>query len=203
MNNYCVYEHIFPNGKRYIGISNNAEKRWRNGNGYKKQTKMAKAINHYGWDNIVHRIIVDGLSLEQAQRLEREFIDAYDSIENGYNVTIGGDSIRATYLNPHVMEMIRLSNLYDKKYGYVKLDDDIVSICERAKYSKHEAELFNRLDDILQTSDNLYLQWRSPWNKDMEIDAYWCLMLQLLEIECGVRTEVVPYTRWFFGDLFG
>lgn len=203
MNNYCVYEHIFPNGKRYIGISNNAEKRWRNGKGYKEQTKMAKAINHYGWDNIVHRIIVDGLSLEQAQRLEREFIDAYDSIENGYNVTIGGDSIRATYLNPHVMEMIRLSNLYDKKYGYVKLDDDIVSICERAKYSKHEAELFNRLDDILQTSDNLYLQWRSPWNKDMEIDAYWCLMLQLLEIECGVRIEVVPYTRWFFGDLFG
>ena len=128
MNNYCVYEHIFPNGKRYIGISNNAEKRWRNGKGYKEQTKMAKAINHYGWDNIVHRIIVDGLSLEQAQRLEREFIDAYDSIENGYNVTIGGDSIRATYLNPHVMEMIRLSNLYDKKYGYVKLNDDIVSI---------------------------------------------------------------------------
>lgn len=203
MNNYCVYEHIFPNGKRYIGISNNAEKRWRNGKGYKEQTKMANAINHYGWDNIVHRIIVDGLSLEQAQRLEREFIDAYDSIENGYNVTIGGDSIRATYLNPHVMEMIRLSNLYDKKYGYVKLDDDIVSICERAKYSKHEAELFNRLDDILQTSDNLDLQWRSPWNKDMEIDEYWCLMLQLLEIECGVRTEVVPYTRWFFDYLFG
>ena len=203
MKSYCVYEHVFPNGKRYIGISSDAEKRWRNGKGYETQPKVARAINKYGWDNIEHNIVVDNVTKEQAETLERYLIAELHTIDNGYNVTIGGDSIRATYLNPHVMEMIRLSNLYDKKYGYVKLDDDIVSICERAKYSKREAELFNRLDDILQTSDNLYLQWRSPWNKDMEIDAYWCLMLQLLEIECGVRTEVVPYTRWYFGDLFG
>lgn len=32
---FCVYEHLFPNGKRYIGItSKNLEARWENGNGY-------------------------------------------------------------------------------------------------------------------------------------------------------------------------
>ena len=47
--NYCVYEHIFPNGKKYIGISCDAEKRWRNGKGYETQPKIARAINKYGW----------------------------------------------------------------------------------------------------------------------------------------------------------
>ena len=36
-NNYCVYVHIVPNGKMYIGITGQkAEYRWDNGNGYKK-----------------------------------------------------------------------------------------------------------------------------------------------------------------------
>lgn len=33
--NFCVYEHLFPNGKRYIGItSKNPKARWENGNGH-------------------------------------------------------------------------------------------------------------------------------------------------------------------------
>ena len=203
MGNYCVYRHSFPNGKHYIGISKDAEHRWRNGKGYDSQPKIAKAIAYYGWENIDHVIICNGLTLTQAQKLERELIDAYDSIEHGYNVSIGGGSVLATYLNPHVMEMIRASNDYDKKYGYTKLDDDIVSVCEKSKYIKQNAEIFNRIDEILQSTDNEKLQWRYHYNKDMTIDAYWCLMSQLIEIELGKRTDVIPYTQLYYDWIFG
>lgn len=53
-NSYCVYCHTFPNGKRYVGISSDCEKRWRNGKGYETQPKMNRAIQKYGWENIKH-----------------------------------------------------------------------------------------------------------------------------------------------------
>ena len=43
MNNYTVYCHIFPNGKRYVGITKQKpEYRWDNGNGYRNCTKMER-----------------------------------------------------------------------------------------------------------------------------------------------------------------
>ena len=104
---YSVYEHIFPNGKRYIGISKQAEKRWRNGDGYHAQTKVYKAIQHYGWDNVKHNIIVDGVTKEQAETLEKYLISALDTIRNGYNITTGGEGINKGYLSPYVLAMIR------------------------------------------------------------------------------------------------
>lgn len=56
-NNWCVYMHTNNiNGKRYIGISQNPKRRWKNGNGYKTQL-FGKAINKYGWDNFTHEIL--------------------------------------------------------------------------------------------------------------------------------------------------
>lgn len=90
---YCVYEHVFPNGKRYIGITCDVEKRWRNGKGYETQGKIANAIRCYGWENVKHNIIIDGISKEQAEKLERYLIAELDTIVNGYNTTIGGENI--------------------------------------------------------------------------------------------------------------
>ena len=37
---YCIYEHIFPNGMVYIGLTKQKpQSRWRGGEGYKKQKK--------------------------------------------------------------------------------------------------------------------------------------------------------------------
>ena len=48
MNNYCVYELIFPNGKRYIGLTGQKpELRWKYGLGYKGQL-VYKPIKRYG-----------------------------------------------------------------------------------------------------------------------------------------------------------
>ena len=119
-NDYCVYCHTFPNGKRYIGITNNCNQRWKNGDGYKHQRKVYNAIMKYGWDNIRHEILVDGIPKENAQELEKKLIAEFDSIQNGYNVSVGGEGTNATYLHPELLEAISFAR---KKYGSTALID--------------------------------------------------------------------------------
>ena len=119
-NDYCVYCHTFPNGKRYIGITNNCNQRWKNGDGYKHQKKVYNAIMKYGWDNIRHEILADGIPKENAQELEKKLIAEFDSIQNGYNVSVGGEGTNATYLHPELLEAISFAR---KKYGSTALID--------------------------------------------------------------------------------
>lgn len=92
MERYVVYKHTFPNDKIYIGITKkNPIYRWNKGKGYFTQPKIYNAILKYGWDNIKHEILFDGLSQKEAEQKEIELIKFYNSIENGYNVSTGGE----------------------------------------------------------------------------------------------------------------
>ena len=90
---YTVYMHIFPNGKRYIGLTKNCESRFRNGHGYDGSPLMKNAIQKYGWSNIVHEIIADHLTRQQAKEIEIEHIENYHTTDSsfGYNITLGGE----------------------------------------------------------------------------------------------------------------
>lgn len=93
--NYCVYKHTCPNGKVYIGItSTSLEKRWQSGKGYKTQV-FYRAIQKYGWDNILHEILFDGLTKKEAEDKEVELIAYYKSNQKdyGYNINNGGSAI--------------------------------------------------------------------------------------------------------------
>lgn len=95
---YCVYMHIAPNKKRYIGITSlKPEIRWANGEGYRTQTVFYRAIKKYGWNNFKHIILEKGLSFKQACERERYFIKKYKTNLNrwqnpsyGYNRDDGG-----------------------------------------------------------------------------------------------------------------
>lgn len=93
---YTVYMHIFPNNKKYIGITGQkAKERWRiNGNGYKPQKLVYRAIKKYGWDNIKHIIIAENLSVIDAGELEKKIIAKYNTTDPkfGYNQSIGGEN---------------------------------------------------------------------------------------------------------------
>ena len=180
---FCVYEHVFPNGKRYIGITSNAEKRWKNGEGYRTQGKIAKAIKHYGWDNVKHNVILDDLDKEQAIILEKYLISALDTIENGYNTAIGGDNINTTYLNDHILYMIRESKTLDEIYGQEQKEGDIVSVFERGKYDAKLAELLNSIDGVIETafSDYKKIKGNAVYDGRLErCEAYWYYADQLL-----------------------
>lgn len=94
MNNWKVYCHTFPNGKKYVGITKRSpEERWhKDGSGYKGQV-VYDAIIKYGWDNIKHEILKDNLTEQQAQHYEKEYIKALGShiTVRGYNCTWGGE----------------------------------------------------------------------------------------------------------------
>lgn len=163
---YCVYEHVFPNGKKYIGISCDAEKRWQNGNGYKTQRKIANAIKHYGWENVEHNIIVDGVTKEQAETLERYLVAELDTIKNGYNATIGGNTVGGAYLSAYVLAML----CYCKRWE--TLDElPIVQIVRKAKYDKAAADFWNEAANAVTIKHGKY-----STTDFRQVDAFWFCM---------------------------
>lgn len=93
---YKVYKHEnLINGKVYIGITSlDVQKRWENGNGYSKQPLFWRAIQKYGWHSFSHEVLCDGLTKEEADQKEIEFISAYQSNnpQHGYNIQSGGST---------------------------------------------------------------------------------------------------------------
>ncbi len=94
---YQVYCHsIELNGviKRYIGITHHQDpnKRWLNGRGYRDCPRFYNAIKKYGWNNFTHEIIETGLSQEDAEQMEIQLIQKYNSANRqfGYNIGLGG-----------------------------------------------------------------------------------------------------------------
>lgn len=90
--NYLVYVHTNKiNGKKYVGQSSNIVERWRNGGkNYFSSIKFFRAIQKYGWENFTHEILYENLNKEAANKIERDLIRKYDSINNGYNIQEGG-----------------------------------------------------------------------------------------------------------------
>lgn len=199
---YCVYEHVFPNGKRYIGISCDAEKRWRYGAGYNEQGKIANAIKKYGWKNVQHNIIVDGLDEEQAKKLEVYLIAALDTIDNGYNTSIGGDNINSTYLNEHVLFMIRKSKELDEIYNQSQLEDDIISYAEKAKTDKNLASIFNAIDEAIEKDYNDYKGFHSNMLIDgalERVEGYWWYVMEFLKYGKPRWSYVEQISNMIFG----
>lgn len=92
---YKVYKHTLPNKKVYIGITSlDVENRWRKGKGYKNSILFNRAIKKYGWENINHEILFDGLTKEEAEIKEIELIKLLKSNDKkyGYNIENGGQA---------------------------------------------------------------------------------------------------------------
>lgn len=91
-NDYVVYMHRnIINGKVYIGQTCNLSERWRgSGKNYFNSIKFYNAIKKYGWDSFTHKVLYSNLNKQAADRLERELILQYNSIEEGYNLKEGG-----------------------------------------------------------------------------------------------------------------
>lgn len=65
---YC-YCHILPNEMFYIGCSGQQpSKRWKPS--HYKSTSLQPGIEEFGWENIRHVVLKDGLTKEQAEQLE-------------------------------------------------------------------------------------------------------------------------------------
>ena len=89
-----IYLFSFPNGKHYVGRTKNsleqrcAEHKSRIG---KTQHPLYYAFEKYGWDNVAKELIDSADTHEELVLKELEYINKYDSLLNGYNLTINTD----------------------------------------------------------------------------------------------------------------
>lgn len=114
-NSWTVYKHTFPDGKVYIGITGmDPEKRWCNGHGYLgrvdgkyNQPLIAHAIVKYGWSNILHEIVANGLSEKEAGNMEKELVEKYQSNNSnyGYNAADGGVGGFSEAMKQHIKDV--------------------------------------------------------------------------------------------------
>lgn len=125
---YTVYAHIFPNGKRYIGMTGKKpEKRWKSGYSYNTNEPMFDDIVKYGWDNIEHKILYKDLTRDQALELEMYCIIKYKTAEKeyGYNILKGTNMTYRQRLNRILSE---------NKQAYSPTANVVGSIYAAARY---------------------------------------------------------------------
>jgi group I intron endonuclease len=88
-----IYILLFPNGKVYIGQTNNFAKRMTAYPSYINhgKTLLVQAMKHYGWENVIKKELVR-VELTELDYYERALIKGYDSTntEFGYNLETGG-----------------------------------------------------------------------------------------------------------------
>ena len=94
---YLVYKHVNRlNGKTYVVITcQQPNCRWANGNAYKANVMFHADIVKYGWeDGFEHKILIHGLTLQQAWAWEKKLINVWKLLNpnNGYNLNSGGCS---------------------------------------------------------------------------------------------------------------
>lgn len=191
-NSWCVYVHTFPNGKQYFGITKREpEKRWVGGYGYlkggKSDSAMANAVRKYGWENVRHDILFDGLTLDEANWLEQWFIFTYKTnvcrygTEFGYNSTDGGDGN-----NGH-----RMSEESKRKMSIAKKGKPIkglVVVCDGIEYKsvKSFAETVGLKRECVK-------QWLNGKNK---MPQYWFDKgLRYRDKVTNIKPQEIPHER--------
>jgi group I intron endonuclease len=94
---YVVYLLTFPNGKKYVGITNNWAARWRN---YKNSVRngdrraVCCALRKYGVTAVTVDFIKESNNVTETKTLEKFFIQKFKTLApTGYNMTEGGDGM--------------------------------------------------------------------------------------------------------------
>ena len=130
---YSLYQLRFPNGKRYIGISKNVQRRLREhrcaaDNG--ETLPLHKAIRHYGWGAVVASVLVVG-KRDYIADLECRAIESFHTLcSDGYNVSLGGD------LSPMLSVRTRKKQAATLK-GYVPTVEARANMSKAQKGRKH------------------------------------------------------------------
>lgn len=105
---YCIYMHTSPSGKVYIGQTKKKylNDRWGAGEGYKSCKAFYRAIKKYGWNDIKHEILFEGLTKEHADQIEISLISKYKALGKCYNIMSGGGNCVIGYTDERRQKII-------------------------------------------------------------------------------------------------
>jgi group I intron endonuclease len=138
---WCIYKHTNKiNGKVYIGQTcQNPKDRWQNGKGYENNIYFYNAIKKYGWqDGFTHEIIEDNIETQElANEREIYYIEFYNSYEDGYNLTKGGNNAEHRGDKIYQIDMVTLKVIAEyptTRHASRAVDGDhtlIAKVCKR------------------------------------------------------------------------
>lgn len=172
------------NGKCYVGQTTlDPKMRWMNGEGYNRQAKFYNAILKHGWDNFEHLVLSDIYdNQEELNAAEIATIAKYDSFNNGYNATLGGDGGAGMTGKNHTEEAKRKISEAGKGrtpwnkdlIGPYKLSEETKNKISESNLGKHSmpksAEWRRKIGIAFKGSKHTQ-EWkdkmhgRTPWNK--------------------------------------
>jgi len=150
VNGDFVYKYIYKitnktNKKSYIGQTTDYNRRFsEHKRRYKRDTKnhLYRAFKKYGLDNFLFDVIDYG---ENYNELEKFYIEKYDSYNNGYNYTLGGEGThgREDFLSDEIVGKIikklqstdNLQEQIAQEFGVLRI---VVSRINIGKYYKQE-----------------------------------------------------------------
>lgn len=105
------------NGKKYIGITNDITRRFRQHKSQLKygkhpNVKLQRAYNKYGQDKFDFSVLEE-LECSKKELADREiyYISKYDSCDNGYNLTYGGDNYGNNVITEKTKQLLRTVKL--------------------------------------------------------------------------------------------
>lgn len=129
---------MFPNGKRYVGCTKaTVKQRWNGGLGYENQSLVFGAILKYGWNNIRHYILMDGLSKDEALLYEAAFIYSWKTYKKswGYN-TVFPNIAEAKEINIPTLQKCKKARVYDiyEDETSTRLDNRYLDPTKRRKW---------------------------------------------------------------------
>ena len=140
------------NGKIYIGQSNNIQRRFveHQGKGSDSRIPVDVAIEKYGYQNFSYEVVEECLT-EQLNERETYWITYYNSVENGYNCSLGGNQQSTGENN-----------------GRAKLTEDDVRII-RTAYNNHKRrkEVYKQFKDKIAFSTFANVWDGHTWNHIM------------------------------------
>lgn len=114
--NWTVYTHTTPDGKMFVGITDeDVPDFWNNGFRYKNHS-FFNAIVFWGWNNIKHNVVLQELSYQKAKYKMEEMIHqnkTYDKMF-GYNIPKGHRHMVRCITTKEVYQTIKdASKVYD------------------------------------------------------------------------------------------
>ena len=135
------------NHKVYIGQSVDIEKRWQRHKQSEDNCPIHKAFKKYGIENFTFTIIEE-CEREQLDEKEQYYIKYYDSYNNGYNLTIGGQGSlwKDGYLNiaqvREIQNLLKTTTLTNIEIGkmYGVSENTVVSINTGKSWYNDEIE---------------------------------------------------------------
>lgn len=156
----------------YVGQTCNLSERWRNnGKNYFNSIKFYNAIKKYGWDNFTHEVVYSNLNKQAADKLEKELIHKYNSI-NMYH-TEGG-----------------------RKYSGEKFDiHKAKEICERYRgvipVSATPTDVYVAINSQYHDYVELFKSWFGD-NVDQKIIES-AIIFWFKDVDCKAENKVVEY----------